>query len=131
MTTGIADSASLAIDAIAPSWRRRTRAWARTRRRKAKLIAASAGVVAKRGERHDRVDEQHDRDIPTTSSSAWAIAPSDCENRSPIALTSPVTRVTRSPFWLRWWKPSESRCRCVVDGVAQLVGDALAGALEP
>ena len=32
-TTAIADSASLAVDAISPSWRRRTRAVVRTRRR--------------------------------------------------------------------------------------------------
>ena len=47
--------------------------------------------------------------IPADSSAAWVIWPSDCANRSPIALTSLVTRVSRSPFWRRWWKPSESR----------------------
>ncbi len=49
--------------------------------------------------------------IPIDSSAASTIVPSDCENRSPIALASLVTRVTRSPFWRRWWKPSDSRWR--------------------
>jgi hypothetical protein len=49
--------------------------------------------------------------IPTASSADWVIVPSDCANSSPMALTSPVTRVSRSPFGRRWWKASESACR--------------------
>ena len=49
--------------------------------------------------------------IPSASSADCTISPSVSENSLPIALTSSVTRVSRSPFWLRWWNASESRCR--------------------
>jgi len=50
---------------------------------------------------------------------------------SPMALTSPVTRVPRSPVCSREWNEIESRCRLRVDREPQLVDDALAGKLEP
>jgi hypothetical protein len=40
--------------------------------------------------------------IPSASRAACTTAPSDSENSSPTAVASPVTRVTRSPFWRRW-----------------------------
>ena len=49
--------------------------------------------------------------MPAASSADWSISPSVSENSSPMSLTSSVTRVSRSPLWVRWWKARLSRCR--------------------
>ena len=110
-TTAIADSASLATDARSPSWRRWWRACSRTRRRKMKLSVTSTGAVVSESSASTGSIHSSTQVMPTDSSAAWTISPSVSENRLPIALTSPVTRVSRSPFWLRWWNARLSRCR--------------------
>ena len=59
--------------------------------------------------------------IPTASSAAWTIAPSDCENRSPIALTSPVTRVTQVALLAPLVEAERQPLEVVVDAHAQVV----------
>ena len=57
-----ADSASLAMLARSPSWRRCLRARSRTLRRKTKLMTTSSGAVIEAEQREDRVDpQQHER----------------------------------------------------------------------
>ena len=110
-TTAIDDSASLASEAICPSWARRTRDCAFTRRRKAELISSISGNVAIEISPSTGSITITTTTIPNASSADCVTSPSCCENNVPTPSTSPVTRVTRSPFWRRWWKPSESRCR--------------------
>ena len=111
LMTAIAESASVAREAISPSWWRWRRDAARTRMRKRKLTKASSGsetqsVSASTGSRIEAMTS-----IPNSSSRPWKIWPIDCAKRSPIELTSEVTRVTRSPFSRRRWKCSDSACR--------------------
>ena len=61
-TTVIAESASLAMLARSPSWRRCLRARSRTFLLKTTLTATSSGAVSEREQREERVDpQQHDR----------------------------------------------------------------------
>ena len=128
-TTAIADSASLAIDAISPSWRRRTRA------RAAHAAAVDAADAEQRRRRGERDQRQHRVDAPAARRSSRApaarpaaIAPSVLREqvahgvdvaghaREQVALLARLVEGEREPL------------QVVVDGDPQLVADPLAGA---
>ena len=110
-TTAIADSASLATDARSPSWRRCLRARSRTRRRKIQLITTRIGAVLSDSSASTGSMNSSTAVMPIASSADCSISLSVSENSWPMSRTSLITRVSRSPFWLRWWNARLSRCR--------------------
>jgi len=100
------------IEAISPSRLRICLDDTRARLRNQKLSNASTGVTAK-------AQSASTGSIYTLAASMSrkirnedTNAPSEPAKMSPMALTSPVTRVTRSPVCNRAWNEIERRCSC-------------------
>ncbi len=111
-TSRIAPSTSPLIEAISPSRLRICLEETRARLRNQKLSNAITGVTAKAQSASTGSMYTLAPSISRKMRNEDTSAPSEPAKMSPMALTSPVTRVTRSPVCSRAWNEIERRCSC-------------------